>query len=66
MKYSELDNKIRRNIERDLENTIMLRDNGWFVIRFWEEDIKNDLDYCLEEVKKLILLSQYEKRSVKK
>lgn len=59
------DNKIRRNIERDLENTIMLRDNGWFVIRFWEDDIKSDLDYCLEEVKKLIVLRQYEKRSVK-
>lgn len=65
MKYSELDNKIRRNIERDLENTIMLRDNGWFVIRFWEDDIKSDLDYCLEEVKKLIVLRQYEKWSVK-
>ena len=37
------DNKIRRNIERDLENTIMLRDNGWIVIRFWEDEILHDL-----------------------
>ena len=58
------DNKIKRNIERDLENTIMLRDNGWFVIRFWEDDIKYDLGYCLEEVKKLIALRQYKKGSV--
>ena len=26
--------KIRRNVERDLENTIELRDNGWIVLRF--------------------------------
>lgn len=44
------DNKIRRNIERDLENTIMLRDNGWTVFRFWETDIKKDLDMCVKMV----------------
>lgn len=35
--------KIRRNVERDLENTIELRDNGWMVLRFWETEIKNTL-----------------------
>lgn len=44
------DNKIKRNMERDLENTIMLRDNGWTVLRFWETDIKKNLDMCLEVV----------------
>lgn len=42
--------KIRRNVERDLENTIELRDNGWIVLRFWETDIKKHLDACVEEV----------------
>lgn len=42
--------KIKRNIERDLENTIVLRDNGWTVLRFWESDIKNNMDKCIEEV----------------
>ena len=37
-------------MERDLENTIMLRDNGWTVLRFWESDIKNNLDMCVELV----------------
>lgn len=46
------DNKIKRNVERDLENTIMLRDNGWTVLRFWETDIKKNLDMCVEAVLK--------------
>ena len=42
--------KIGRNVERDLENTIMLRDNGWTVLRFWETEIIKDLSGCLEKV----------------
>lgn len=46
--------KIRRNMERDLENTIELRDNGWTVLRFWETDIKKHLEDCVAEVLKNI------------
>ncbi len=46
--------KIKRNIERDLENTIELRDNGWTVLRFWESDINKNLDMCVDLVKKYI------------
>lgn len=42
--------KIRRNVERDLENTIELRDNGWIVLRFWEDDIQNNLPNCVDNV----------------
>ena len=35
---------------RDLENTIELRDNGWTVLRFWESDIKKNLDMCADRV----------------
>lgn len=42
--------KIKRNVERDLENTIELRDNGWTVLRFWESDIKKNLDMCVDRV----------------
>lgn len=42
--------KIQRNVERDLENTIELRDNGWTVLRFWETDIKKNLDMCVDAV----------------
>lgn len=49
--------KIRRNKERDLEQTLLLRDNGWIVLRFWESDIKDDVDRCVN-----VILSMIEKR----
>lgn len=46
--------KIKRNMERDLENTIELRDNGWGVLRFWESDIEKNLTECVEMIIKEI------------
>ena len=48
------DEKIKRNRERDLEYTIRLRDEGWTVLRFWESDIRNDLDECVNKIIKII------------
>lgn len=44
------DEKIRRNMERDFKNLLDLRDNGWIVLRFWETDIKKNLDICISEI----------------
>ena len=44
------DQKIKRNQERDLEYTIRLRDEGWTVLRFWESEIRNDLDRCVLQI----------------
>ena len=44
------DEKIKRNCERDLEYTIRLRDEGWTVLRFWESDIKNNIDDCIQQI----------------
>lgn len=43
-------NKIKNNQERDLKNTIELRDAGWIVLRFWEHDIRCNLNGCVEVV----------------
>ena len=43
-------NKIRRNMERDLEQTILLRDAGWIVLRFWETEILKDVSQCATAV----------------
>lgn len=51
--------KIRRNVERDLENTIELRDNGWIVLRFWEDDIQNNLPNCVDDVLRYISIEKY-------
>ncbi len=48
------DEKIKRNRERDLEYTIRLRDEGWTVLRFWESDIRNDLDGCVKQITDII------------
>jgi len=39
--------KIRRNVNRDFGNTKKLLDEGWRVIRFWESQIRNDLESCV-------------------
>lgn len=36
--------KLLRNIERDKENDLLLRSMGWTVIRFWESEIKKDVE----------------------
>ena len=42
--------KIRTNQERDLRQTIQLRDDGWTVLRFWGSDIKKDSDAIAEQI----------------
>lgn len=46
--------KLLRNVERDEENNRAIRSMGWTVIRFWESDIKNNLDACVSQVKETI------------
>lgn len=42
--------KIRRNIERDKENTAKLEAAGWIVIRIWESEIKKNLEACATQI----------------
>lgn len=46
--------KIERNMERDKEVNETLLKDGWKVIRFWGEDIKKNLELCLQQVEKAI------------
>jgi DNA mismatch endonuclease (patch repair protein) len=43
--------KIERNIQRDLENTERLEAMGFLVMRFWEHEIKKDIDGCVGKIK---------------
>ena len=40
--------KLKRNVERDRYVDELLLEKGWLVLRFWESDIKKDLDRCLK------------------
>ena len=42
--------KIERNMQRDKEVTRALEDAGWKVLRFWEFQIRKELDSCVEAV----------------
>lgn len=42
--------KIERNVQRDTENNKALEEMGFKVFRFWEHQIKKELDNCIEEV----------------
>lgn len=42
--------KIERNMERDCQVTKALEDDGWLVLRFWEWQIKKQLDDCVNTI----------------
>lgn len=42
--------KIERNMKRDREVTATLQEEGWLVLRFWEWQIRKQLDACVETV----------------
>ena len=49
--------KIEKNIARDKRYNFLLKKQGWKVIRFWEKEIKKNIDQCI----KLIMNSIYDK-----
>ncbi|MGW9684681.1 very short patch repair endonuclease [Flagellimonas sp. 2504JD1-5] len=42
--------KIERNIQRDQEVNLALEEMGYTVFRFWESEVKKNLDVCLHKV----------------
>jgi DNA mismatch endonuclease (patch repair protein) len=48
-------NKIQRNIERDKEVNTYYEKQGWTVLRFWQSEIENDLNRCIEQTVQIIV-----------
>ncbi len=48
--YSYWRQKIKRNKERDKLVNRLLRRKGWKVLRFWEHQIKNNVQKCVKTV----------------
>jgi DNA mismatch endonuclease, patch repair protein len=42
--------KIQRNIDRDLQNNMALKIQGWTVLRIWEHEIEENIDKCAEKI----------------
>jgi len=47
--------KIERNMQRDKANNEKLRTQGYMVFRFWEKDIKKNLQDCISSITSLII-----------
>lgn len=54
--------KIRRNMERDREVDILLTRRGWTVTRFWEHDLRKNLDSCLSHLREKMLEDEEQHR----
>lgn len=46
--------KLSRNVERDKEVNDQLTQAGWLVLRFWESDIKKNIDGVIAEIMKYL------------
>lgn len=46
--------KIERNIQRDKEVTDTLKSEGWTVIRIWGNEIKKNLEHCVDIIEKAV------------
>ncbi len=42
--------KLKRNVERDKEVNDELTDMDWVVLRFWESDIKKEMQKCVDTI----------------
>lgn len=50
--------KIERNMQRDIEVSNYLMEQGWTVIRFWSSEIKKNLEECIAKIQTEIVLKR--------
>lgn len=46
--------KIEENINRDIRNDKLLKQQDWIAIHFWSKDVIKYTDYCIDEIEYLI------------
>lgn len=47
--------KIQKNMDRDVRNTKQLKKEGWKVLRFWEHEIKQDIVKVTTKIAKTVM-----------
>ena len=48
--------KLRKNKQRDQRVTAELTALGWLVVRFWEHELKKELDRCIADLSRILEL----------
>ena len=51
------DEKIPRNMERDRQADAALTSTGWRVIRFWDFEVRKDLEGCVARIQEALALA---------
>ena len=46
--------KIERTMERDMEVTKALEEQGWLVLRFWGNEIKKNCSACADQIERAV------------
>ena len=46
--------KIERNMQRDIEVTETLQNDGWIVLRFWGKEIQKQTEKCADIIQKAV------------
>lgn len=53
--------KVERNIQRDAETNIALESSGYKVLRFWGQEIKSNLENCLNVINQACHINPFSK-----
>ena len=53
-KYKIFSDKQNKRKILDKRHNTYLKNNNWIVLRFWEDDIINNIDYCIQVIKSSI------------
>lgn len=65
--YSEFwQKKILDNVSRDIIVTAKLEEEGWTVLRFWESEIKETPEKCVENILKVYQEKRYKMNNERK
>lgn len=52
--YSKFNENQKRTIKKDRKEYVVLKKNGYTLLRFWEKDIKSDISSCILKIKEKI------------
>ncbi|MHA1912430.1 MAG: DUF559 domain-containing protein, partial [Candidatus Kariarchaeaceae archaeon] len=55
------DTRILRNIERGKRKDGVLKQEGWMVLRFWEHEIKENVEGCVDKIELCLLRKRIKK-----
>jgi len=44
-------------VKKDILRNLRLQKNGWKILRFWNYEVRDNLDYCLRRIQEVLMAS---------